>query len=142
MDRPTQVHVWGLILALLFGILAGSISPSPKGEKDAELPLALDDPHGLARRLRGHKLALYYGEEPLGYTAYLTVQPLHIGELQTLVANPSRAAQWKGIVRFVRLPDGISDPLDYGEFGFVLGNLQVFGDPALLRQIRAAVSQD
>jgi hypothetical protein len=112
-----------------------------KSQKGGELPQALGDPRIQAQKLREHGLPLYYVEDRFGGTAYLTEVPLPVRALLILVADPSCAARWKGIVRFAKVPEGFSEPLDYGEYGFVIGNTQVFGDPALIRRIRTPSSE-
>jgi hypothetical protein len=141
MPRPAQLHLRGPTLALLFGILAGSALAIPIGNQGTALPRTPGDPRALARKLSAREVRLYYVEHWSG-TVYLTEEPRPIEELFGLLTGPAQAAKWKGVVRFVKIPEGFSESLNYGEFGFRLGDSDVYGDPALLRQIRDVAGHD
>jgi hypothetical protein len=53
-----QLHIGGLIVALLLGILAGSAFQMRTGPKSAQASELLTHPYDLARKLRKHNLGL------------------------------------------------------------------------------------
>jgi hypothetical protein len=139
----TQSRVSGLIFGLLLGILGGSAFSMQTGQKRAGLSESLAHPHDLAQKLKDHKLCLYYVEERMGSTDYLTADPRPIEELLMLGNYPNLSGQWRGTVRICRNSQGITTyTADWGAFGFEVGDYVVFGDPALVHKIKEVLGKD
>jgi hypothetical protein len=76
---------------------------------------------------------------------YLCVKPQEREKLQRLLRDPAFAHKWKGVVYCMREAWGSPVPPDElnscGEYGLRLGDLLLFGDPALLDRIRKMAQQ-
>jgi hypothetical protein len=74
---------------------------------------------------------------------YICERPRPREDLQWLRRSPKHAARWRGVVFCERAGGAIRVPEDqlesWGEHGLRVGPFVLFGDPALLRRIRAAI---
>lgn len=92
-----------------------------------------------AARLRERAPDLHVA--PAGSGAFfVTDRPRDRAELEALVMNPSRLESWKGVVRsWPVAPDDRVDDSGWGRAGFRQGGHAYFGDPQLVRRIKAAL---
>jgi hypothetical protein len=97
------------------------------------------NPLGIAARLEARGLPLRYIPAPWG-DAVLTETDAPPDKLLTRWRDPSQIAFWQGTVYVeVDRGHGPTDDFGWGECGWRCGRLLFFGDPQMIRRIKAAV---
>lgn len=98
---------------------------------------AFSNAHELAAELAEHGLTLHYVEDDT-CNAYLSTSVKPLDQLLRLKAAPEYAAEWKGVVMFLRTCPALApETAGWGAFHWwASDNLLVYGDPVLVERIK------
>src|SRR5262245_16718548 len=121
-----------------WALYRGAQRPRPADPSGWSVPQVADF---LARRVPGLRVVPVRDSGVGNVGAYLTRTALPPAGLHTLLRRPERAAAWAGTAYCEEARASRPHAETWGENGLVVGKFYFFGDPALLDEIRAALTR-